>query len=114
MRQLKKEKCNGIQDQSHKVPRWECVCINTNVFNGLSDDMKKAVTEAAVESATLQNELWMAREEASRKKVEAGGVKTNEISDKGPFQAAMKPVYDTYLSANPALKPLVELIQATD
>lgn len=92
----------------------ECVCINTSVYNGLSDEMKKAVTEAALESAALQNELWMAREEASRKKVEAGGVKTNEISDKGPFQAAMKPVYDTYLSANPSLKPLVELIQATD
>lgn len=92
----------------------ECVCINADVFNGLSDDMKAAVTEAAVESATMQHQLWAERETASREKVTAAGIVSNEIADKGPFQDAMAPVYETYLSENADLRPLVELIQATE
>lgn len=92
----------------------ECLCINTDVYNGLSDAQKAAVKEAAMESAALQNELWEAREEASRKMVEEAGVQTNEIADKAPFQAAMAPVYEGYLAANESLRPLVELIQATE
>lgn len=92
----------------------ECVCINADVYNGLSDDMKAAVTEAAQESAVMQRELWAEREATSREKVEAAGIKTNEIADKAPFQAAMAPVYEDYLSANPDLRPLVEMIQATE
>ncbi|MCY4240547.1 MAG: TRAP transporter substrate-binding protein [Rhodobacter sp.] len=92
----------------------ECVCINADVYNALSDAHKAAVREAAVESAELQRKLWTDREAASRKMVEEAGVVTNEIADKGPFQAAMAPVYEAYLTANPELRPLVELIQATN
>ena len=92
----------------------ECLCINTDVYNGLSDDHKQAVKEAAIEAAAVQRYLWGLREAASRKKVEAAGVTTNEVKDKAPFQKAMAPVYDTYLSENPDLRPLVELIQATE
>ncbi|SIO00149.1 TRAP transporter substrate-binding protein [Vannielia litorea] len=92
----------------------ECVCVNADVFNGLTDEQKAALTEAAQESAVLQRELWSEREAASREKVEAAGVTINEIADKAPFQEAMAPVYEAYLSANPDLRPLVELIQATE
>ncbi len=92
----------------------ECVCINASVWEGLSDDMKTAVKAAAVESAQLQRELWAAREKSSREKVMASGVKFNEIADKAPFQNAMKPVYDNYLSDNPDVKELVDLIQSID
>lgn len=92
----------------------ECICINADTYNSLSDEHKAAVAEAAQESAAVQRELWAAREAASREKVVAAGVIVNEIADKGPFQAAMKPVYDTYLEGNPDLKPLVALIQATE
>ncbi len=92
----------------------ECVCVNADVFNALSDDMKAAVTEAAIESATLQRQLWTEREAASQEKVTAAGVVSNEIADKAPFQAAMAPVYENYLAANADLRPLVELIQATE
>ena len=51
---------------------------------------------------------------ASRKMGEEAGVQVNEIADKGPFQAAMAPVYEAYLAGNPDLRPLVEMIQATD
>ena len=92
----------------------ECLCINADVYNGLSEDQQAAVKEAAMESAELQRELWAEREASSRTKVEEAGVKTNEISDKAPFQQAMAPVYESYLEANPDLRPLVELIQATE
>ena len=92
----------------------ECLCINADVYNGLDDDTKAAVKAAAMESAELQNQLWQERENSSRKVVEEAGVMTNEIADKAPFQAAMAPVYEGYLSANPELRPLVELIQATE
>ncbi|MEO1458487.1 MAG: TRAP transporter substrate-binding protein [Pseudomonadota bacterium] len=92
----------------------ECLCINADVFAGLSPEMQTAVKEAAVEAAALQRELWAEREAASRDKVVAAGVTVNEVVDKTPFQEAMAPVYETYLSANPDLRPLVELIQATE
>ncbi len=92
----------------------ECVCINADVYNGLSDDHKAALKEAAMESSELQRELWAARAESSREKVIAAGVKFNEIENKLPFQEAMAPVYDKYLEANPDLRPLVELIQTTE
>ena len=92
----------------------ECVCINADAYNALTDAQKAAVKEAAVESAILRRKLWEERAEASRQKVMAAGVKFNEIPDKAAFQAAMKPVYDNYLAANPDIKPLVELIQNTD
>ena len=92
----------------------ECVCVNTDVFNGLSEEMQAAVREAAQESAELQRQLWKEREAASRKAVEDAGVQVNEIADKTPFQDAMAPVYEAYLEANPDLRSLVELIQTTE
>lgn len=92
----------------------ECVCVNADAFNALSEEMQTAVRDAALESAELQKTLWAERETASREKVVAAGVTVNEIADKGPFQEAMVPVYDAYLEANAELRPLVELIQATE
>ena len=104
----------GFHSNSQHLIIPEILAINAAVYNALSDDEKKIVKEAAVEAAKLQHELWIAREKASQEKVMAGGVKANEIPDKSAFQAAMVPVYDNYLAANPALKPLVELITNTD
>ena len=70
--------------------------------------------EPLPESAALQRELWTAREAASRAAVEKAGVIVNEVADKAPFQAAMAPVYEAYFATNPDLRPLVELIQATE
>ncbi|MGV6806104.1 MAG: TRAP transporter substrate-binding protein [Ruegeria sp.] len=92
----------------------ECICINTDAYNALSPEMQKAVKEAAQESALLQRQLWAEREAASRKAVEAAGVVVNEVAEKAPFQSAMGPVYEAYFQTNPDLRPLVELIQATD
>lgn len=104
----------GFYSLSQHLIIPECICVNTDTFNALSPEMQAAVTEAARESAMLQRELWAARELASREAVEAGGVVVNEIADKAPFQDAMGPVYEAYFETNPNLRPLVELIQATE
>jgi len=104
----------GFYSLSQHLIIPECICVNTDAFNALSADMQAAVMEAAQESAMLQRELWAARELASREAVEAGGVVVNEIADKAPFQDAMGPVYEAYFETNPDLRPLVELIQATE
>lgn len=104
----------GFHSNSQHLIIPEILAINADVYNSLSDEDKKIVKEAAVESAELQRKLWIEREKASKEKVIAGGVKANEIPDKGAFQAAMVPVYEKYLAENPALKPLVQLIQDTE
>ncbi len=104
----------GFHSNSQHLIIPEILAINADVYNALSDGEKKILKEAAEESAVLQRELWIKREKASQEKVMAGGVKANEIPDKSAFQAAMVPVYTKYLGDNPALKPLVELIQQTD
>ena len=91
----------------------EILCINADVYKSLSAEDQKILKEAAVEAGELQHKLWKEREKTSEAKVIAGGVVANEIPDKSGFQAAMKPVYEKYLASNPALKPLVELIQNT-
>jgi tripartite ATP-independent transporter DctP family solute receptor len=91
----------------------ECVCINDKVYNNLSAKNKKAVKDAARESAELQRALWEKRAISSRDKVMKAGVKFNEIPNKQAFMDAMKPVHTKYLSANPDLVPLVNLIKNT-
>jgi len=91
----------------------EVLVINADVYNTLTPDEQKILREAAEESAVLQRELWKQREKTSEEKVLAGGAKFNEIPDKKAFQDAMKPVYAKFLTDNPDLKPLVEMIQTT-
>lgn len=92
----------------------ECICVNTDKFNGLSAEMQAAVTDAAEEAALYQRELWAVQSEQARKDVEAAGIAVNEIADKGPFQDAMGVVYEEYLAANPDMKELVQLAQDTE
>ncbi len=92
----------------------ECICVNTAKFDALSADMQAAVRGAAEEAALFQRELWAVQSEQARKDVEAAGIAVNEIADKGPFQDAMKQVYDEYLAANPDMAGLVEMAQKTE
>ena len=55
--------------------------------------------------------LWDQREEQSLATVKAGGAQIIEV-DKAPFQAAMKPVYDKFIT-DPKAKDLIKRIQDT-
>jgi tripartite ATP-independent transporter DctP family solute receptor len=104
----------GFYSLSEHLIIPECICVNTSKFNALSADMQAAVVAAAEEASNFQRELWAEQTQASREAVEAAGVQINEIADKGPFQAAMDPVYANYLAANPDMTELVELARSTE
>ena len=92
----------------------ECLCMSLKTWEKLTPEQQEIVMDAGHKSALLQRELWAAREAASMEKVQAGGTIVNTIADKAPFQAAMAPVYDTFLAANPALTDRVNLIRNAD
>lgn len=89
----------------------ECLCVNKNLYDGLSDDQKQILQEAADASVKVQRASWAERAEVSKQKVIDAGIEINEIADKAPFQAAMQPVYDSFLAENPDLADLVKAIQ---
>lgn len=88
----------------------EVLVMSKRSFDKLSAEDQKIVREAAKESVGKMRELWVAREKASEAKVrEAGSVITTV--DKAPFIAAMKPVYDKFVT-DAKMKDLVARIQA--
>ncbi|MEP4194414.1 MAG: TRAP transporter substrate-binding protein [Aliishimia sp.] len=89
----------------------ECLCMSLKTWEKMTPEQQAILKEAGHKSAVQQRELWQAREAASMKIVQAGGTTVNTIADKGPFQAAMAPVYDQFLTANPDLASLVDLIR---
>jgi TRAP-type C4-dicarboxylate transport system substrate-binding protein len=66
--------------------------------------------QAAKESVVYMRKLWDEREATSMATVKAGGATIVEV-DKAAFQAAMKPVYDKFLT-DPKLKDMVKRVQA--
>jgi hypothetical protein len=74
-------------------------------------DQQKALRQAAKESVPYMRKLWDEREEKSLATVKAGGAQIIEV-DKPAFQAAMKPVYDKFIT-DPKLKDLIKRIQDT-
>ena len=92
----------------------ECLCMSKKSWDKLSDADKTAVRAAARESATLQRSEWAKRALKSRKVVEAGGIKFNEIADKAAFQAAMSVVYKKVVAGSPFLQEYIDGIKAVD
>ena len=92
----------------------ECLCVSKVAWDKLTPEQQAIVKEAGRTSAELQRKLWAEREKASMEKVIAGGVQVNKVEDKAPFQAAMAPVYEKFLAANPGLTDLVNLFRNAD
>lgn len=89
----------------------ECLCMSKKTWDGLTAEQQEIVKTAGKNSTDLQRKLWQDREAASMDKVVAGGVTVNNVEDKAAFQAAMAPVYEQFLAANPDLAPLVDLFR---
>ena len=89
----------------------ECLCMSLKTWEKMTPEQQAILKEAGHKSGLLQRDLWQAREAASMETVKAGGTVVNTIADKGPFQAAMAPVYEGFLADNPELTELVNLIR---
>ncbi|MBE9604805.1 TRAP transporter substrate-binding protein [Acetobacteraceae bacterium H6797] len=90
----------------------EILAVSRTRWQRLSAADKELVKAAARESAQMQRQLWAERERVSRERVIAGGAQVTEITDKGPWQAAMAPVYAKY-AADPTVASLVQRIRET-
>jgi len=88
----------------------EILLFSKKVWDTLTPDDQKIIRQAAKESVPYMRKFWDERETKSRKMVEAGGSQIVAV-EKKPFQDAMKPVYDKFIT-DPALKDMIKRIQA--
>ena len=89
----------------------EILLFSKRVYDKLSPDEQKWVRQAAKESVPYMRKTWAEREAKSLEIVKAGGAEIIDI-DKAPFQAAMKPVYEKFIT-DAKLKDMVKRVQDT-
>jgi TRAP-type transport system periplasmic protein len=88
----------------------EALIVSKKLWDTLSPEDQEIFRQAGKASTEKQWALWDARDQASRKKVEAEGAKVNEV-DKKAFSDRMAPVYAKFAS-EPDLAKLLAEIQA--
>ncbi len=89
----------------------EMLMFSKVAWDRLSKEDQAMVRQAAKDSVPYMRKLWDEREQKSRKLVEAAGVQIIPV-DKSSFQAAMKPVYDRFITSA-QMKDLVRRTQET-
>ncbi len=82
-------------DEHTAVP--DLLIISTVIWNGLTEQEKEWLQEAALESYEHQKKLWKESTEKSLKAVQEAGV-TVTYPDKGPFQEKIKNLLEEYKS----------------
>jgi tripartite ATP-independent transporter DctP family solute receptor len=87
----------------------EILVMSKLSFDKLPPEDQKLVRQAAKDSVGKMRELWSAREKASEAKVRAAGVNVIKV-DKAEFSAAMKPVYDRFVT-DAKMKELLKQVQ---
>lgn len=87
----------------------EILVMSKISWDKLKPEDQKIIRAAAKESVAKMRELWSAREKVSEEKVRAAGVNVVKV-DKAEFSAAMKPVYDKFVT-DAKLKDLLTRIQ---
>lgn len=79
-------------DEHTRVPE---IIIGSKIsLSKLSQADQDLIKQAALDAIPYQRQLWAEREKASEAKVRAAGAQITVITDKGPWQAAMKGLYD--------------------
>lgn len=89
----------------------EMLLFSKRAFDRLSPEEQGWVRQAAKESVPYMRKQWAEREAKALATVKAGGAEIIEV-DKAPFQAAMKPVYDKFIT-DARLKDMVKRVQDT-
>ncbi|XAH25231.1 TRAP transporter substrate-binding protein [Xylophilus sp. GW821-FHT01B05] len=89
----------------------EMLLFSKRAWDRLSAEEQKQIRQAAKESVPYMRKMWADREIKSYEIAKAGGAEFIDI-DKAPFQAAMKPVYDKFIT-DARLKDLVRRTQET-
>ena len=74
----------------------EILVFSKRIWGTLSKEDQDLILKLAKEAQQEQRKLWYEREKESLKKMLEAGAIVNEVADKKPFQAAVKPVWDKY------------------
>ncbi|CUI72953.1 TRAP transporter substrate-binding protein [Cognatishimia activa] len=76
------------------------VAMNLKKFEGLSADEQAVILEVAQEAVNLQRELSIEKEDSMIAELESAGMTVNQDVDGAAFQAAITPVWDSFISQN--------------
>ena len=81
----------------------EILVFSKKTWESLSKEDQALILKLSKEAQQEQRKLWYAREKVSLDKMKSAGAVINDVSDKKPFQAAVKPVWDKYGAQHQAL-----------
>ncbi|HJZ44075.1 MAG TPA: TRAP transporter substrate-binding protein [Hyphomicrobiaceae bacterium] len=81
----------------------EILVFSKKIWGTLSAEDQSLILKVAKEAQLEERKLWYDREKESLKKMIEAGAVVNEVADKAPFQAAVKPVWDKYGAQHAAL-----------
>jgi tripartite ATP-independent transporter DctP family solute receptor len=81
----------------------EILVFSKRTWDELPKEDQALIKKFAKEAQLEERKLWYDREKESLKKMVEAGAIVNEIADKKPFQAAVKPVWDKYGAQHQAL-----------
>ena len=87
----------------------EVLLFSKKAWGALSSDDQSLIKMFAREAQMEERELWNKYEQQAMEKAKAAGCQVIEISDKAPFQNAVKPVWDKY---GPKYQDMINRIQA--
>ncbi|MFW5872455.1 MAG: TRAP transporter substrate-binding protein DctP, partial [bacterium] len=94
-------------DEHNSIP--DVLIISTQVWNSLSKDEKKWLSEAVIKSVPVQRKLWEDSEKESLIKIEEAGVKIY-YPDKELFSSKVQGIYDLY-KKNPVISSYIKRIK---
>ena len=86
----------------------EILVMSKKIWDGLSPADQALIRKFSREAQAEERVLWNKYEKDAMDKAKAAGITITEISDKKPFQAAVKPVWDKY---GPKYADMIKRIQ---
>jgi tripartite ATP-independent transporter DctP family solute receptor len=89
----------------------EVLAFSKRAWTSLSGDDQSLIKKFAREAQLEERELWNKYEQQAMDKAKAAGCQIVEITDKTPFQNAVKPVWDKY---GPKYQDMIKRIRAIE
>jgi tripartite ATP-independent transporter DctP family solute receptor len=89
----------------------EMLVFSRKTWGTLSKDDQALLTKFGVEAQQEERVLWTKYEKEALDKAKAAGISIIEVTDKKPFQDAVKPVWDKY---GPKFADVIKRIQAVE
>jgi len=89
----------------------EILVLSRKTWDSLSSEDRELLRRFAREAQSEERALWSAYEQQAIEKAKAAGIQILEVTDRKPFQEAVKPVWDKY---GPRFADLIKRIQAVE